>query len=173
QTTLLVNSGLGLPSAPTLPHTYTHNLPSTLPPSCLSAPSSTSSELPSYVTSSSGFAAHPSSIIAQNQAVLKQLEDSAREAEEQVKAWEEAIRERELAEKRRVAPGWLDRDEKILQPARTSHAQDNAMPHAGTLVRNLIDETSTQDETMERGRGASRVVDDLGAQMDRAFGQPG
>src|SRR4051794_3989980 len=33
---------------------------------------------------------------------------------------EDSVREAELAEKRRVAPGWLDRDEKILKPVKAA-----------------------------------------------------
>ena len=40
------------------------------------------------------------------------------EAQKTLSDWEKDIKERELAEKRRVAPGWLDRDEKILEPER-------------------------------------------------------
>ena len=35
-----------------------------------------------------------------------------------VREWDHAVRERELAEKRSVAPGWLDREEKLLEPER-------------------------------------------------------
>ncbi|KAJ9629473.1 hypothetical protein H2203_001847 [Taxawa tesnikishii (nom. ined.)] len=110
-----------LPKAPTLPHNYT-SLPSTLPPSSISASAADDGQPPAYVTSSSGFAAHPSAIIAQNRALLEQLAKSARDAEHAVTRWEAGIRERELAEKRRKAPGWLDREEKILEPERAAQA---------------------------------------------------
>ena len=43
-------------------------------------------------------------------------------AEKTIQDWEQEIKDRDLAEKRRVAPGWLDREEKILEPTKTSKA---------------------------------------------------
>ena len=37
---------------------------------------------------------------------------------ENIKAWEEEIREREVREKRRIAPGYLDTDQRLLMPTR-------------------------------------------------------
>lgn len=69
--------------------------------------------------------------------------------------WENSIRERELQEKRRRAPGWLDSDSKLLEPEK-----------AGTQeVVNILDTPAAQPEK------AKDDVDDLGAAMDRAFGQ--
>ena len=35
-----------------------------------------------------------------------------------IKAWEEQIKEREIREKRRIAPGYLDTDQRLLVPTR-------------------------------------------------------
>ena len=75
-------------------------------------------DLPAYVTSSTGFAAHPSSIINQNRALLEQISSQQRDGHERVKKWEQDIKDRELQEKRRRAPGWLDSESKLLQPAK-------------------------------------------------------
>ena len=37
---------------------------------------------------------------------------------ETIKAWEEQIREREVREKRRIAPGYLDTDQRFLMPTK-------------------------------------------------------
>ncbi|KAF2721139.1 hypothetical protein K431DRAFT_320604 [Polychaeton citri CBS 116435] len=169
QTALSVNPYLNLPSAPTLPHNYA-SLPSTLPPSIISAPPATSAasgtDLPAYVTSSSGFAAHPSTLIQQNEAMLRQLQQQKEAGRRRVAEWENNIRERELAEKRRKAPGWLDSENRLLQPEKKAEALNEA---PATVPTNLMDEV----ERGSSGRGGApgqREVDDLGAAMDRAFG---
>ncbi|GAB7364240.1 hypothetical protein MBLNU230_g4788t1 [Neophaeotheca triangularis] len=162
QTALRVNPFIDLPTAPTLPHNYA-SLPSTLPPSTLNAaPAASAPELPAYVTSSSGFAAHPSTIRAQNEALLKGIEDQKRAAAERVRSWEKGIEERELAEKRRKAPGWLDSEVKVLEPEKAKKEDED---RAGV---NLMDEP-------EAGPGGQaqeqKSVDELGEAMDRAFGR--
>jgi hypothetical protein len=37
---------------------------------------------------------------------------------DKIKVWEEQIREREVREKRRIAPGYLDTDQRLLMPTR-------------------------------------------------------
>jgi hypothetical protein len=37
---------------------------------------------------------------------------------ETVRAWEEQIRQRDVREKRRIAPGYLDTDQRLLVPTR-------------------------------------------------------
>lgn len=163
QVPLTVSPFVTLPKAPTLPHNYA-SLPSTLPPSVLNTTPSNDdpSAPPAYVTSTSGFRAHPSTIIAQNQALREQLDTAASEGHRQVREWKDAIDERELAEKRRKAPGWLDSDAKILSPASVavSVARD-AAPGASLL--------DAEDEGA-RPQGGREEGTDLGAQMDRAFG---
>ena len=161
---LTVSPFVTLPKAPTLPHNYA-SLPSTLPPSVLNTPAASNddpSAPPAYVTSSSGFRAHPSTIIAQNKALREQLDTSASEGHRRVREWKDAIDERELAEKRRKAPGWLDSDAKILSPAHVavSSARD-ATPGASLL--------DAEDEGA-RPKAGQESLGDLGAQMDRAFG---
>lgn len=83
-----------------------------------------------------------------------QREDAARE----VRTWEDGIRERELKEKRRRAPGWLDSEARILEPERGSKEEDS---QGGG---HLMDAPSEETE-QER-----KKVEDLGSAMDRAFG---
>jgi hypothetical protein len=77
-------------------------------------------EKPKYITSASGHTAHPDDIINSCKALQDHLQKTAEAAKMAVEEWERDIRERDLAEKRRVAPGWLDRTEKILEPTKAS-----------------------------------------------------
>ncbi|OQO13996.1 hypothetical protein B0A48_00871 [Cryoendolithus antarcticus] len=161
QVPLTVNPFLDLPKPPTLPHNYA-SLPSTLPPSILhSAPAPSAPEHPAYITSASGsFAAHPSTIVAQNKALLAQLSSQRSEAEKRIREWEEGIKERELAEKRRKAPGYLDSDVRVLEPEK--------VVEKGTAVKgSLMDEPEAKVDVDEK----KKVEDELGSAMDRAFGR--
>ena len=155
-----MNPYIDLPKVPTLPHNYA-SIPSTLPPSILQAPPAPSApDLPAYVTSQSGFAAHTSVIIAQNEALLEQLDREEREAIETVQNWKQSIEARELAEKRRKAPGWLDSEARLLEPKKAGASDSSA-------------EAVTSETTSQGARGQDRSnadVDTLGRAMDRAFG---
>ncbi|KAK6431311.1 hypothetical protein LTR95_012532 [Oleoguttula sp. CCFEE 5521] len=156
-----VNPFLDLPKPPTLPHTYA-SLPSTLPPSTLhSAPAPSAPDHPAYITSASGsFAAHPSTIVAQNKALLGQLSTQRSEAEKKVRKWEDWIRERELAEKRRKAPGYLDSDVRVLEP-------EKVVEKGKAAEGSLMDEPEAKVDVDEK----KKVEDELGSAMDRAFGR--
>ncbi|KAH0359062.1 hypothetical protein KCU65_g10140, partial [Aureobasidium melanogenum] len=159
QVPLTVSPFVNLPKAPTLPHNYA-SLPSTLPPSILNSDSDDPSAPPAYVTSGTGFRAHPSAIIAQNKALRDQLDTAASEARTKVRDWRAAIDERELAEKRRKAPGWLDSDAKILRPATTAPPPDTK---PGASLLDAEDDNTDALRPQESGN-------DMGSQMDRAFG---
>lgn len=118
QVPLTVSPFISIPTAVTLPYTF-RSVPTSLPPSIV-----TESEKPQYVKSASGHAAHPDDIVNSSKTLQEHISRTAADAREQIRKWEESIRERELAEKRRVAPGWLDRDEKILQPTVVNNKQD-------------------------------------------------
>ncbi|KAI5236939.1 hypothetical protein E4T43_08295 [Aureobasidium subglaciale] len=159
QVPLTVSPFVTLPKAPTLPHNYA-SLPSTLPPSILNTESDDPNAPPAYVTSGTGFRAHPSAIIAQNKALRDQLDTAASDARKQIREWHDAINERELAEKRRKAPGWLDSDAKILRPATTVPPPD---PKPGASLLDVDDNNADALRPQESGN-------DMGSQMDRAFG---
>jgi hypothetical protein len=93
---------------------------------------------------------------------LRRLEEHAETGRTKVEEWEKSISDRELAERRRKAPGWLDTEERLLQPEK-----------AGEGGKNLMDEE--QDETAKRVSGLVEVkekeVEDLGLELDRAFGR--
>ena len=162
QIPLTVSPFISLPTAPTLPYTY-RPLPSTLPPSSTADPT-TGVEREKYVISKSGHAASPEEIIASCQALQEHIQKAQEDAENTIKEWERQLKEQELAEKRRVAPGWLDRDEKILEPKRTSAA---GMPRMQRQDSNLMDQ---QEEQQRRDSEVSTGQDPGGDELDRAFG---
>ena len=61
---------------------------------------------------------------------------------ERIKAWEEQIREREVREKRRIAPGYLDTDQRLLVPTRIESPR----------VDSPATQTDGEDTTNQLGR---------------------
>ena len=116
------------------------------------------------MTSSTGFAAHPSSIVNQNRALLDQISSQQRDAHEKVKKWEQDIKDRELQEKRRRAPGWLDSESKLLQPAKKTEGRQEA----GEIY--LMDQPPAAVD-IETSREQNKTANELGDAMDRAFGR--
>lgn len=158
QIPLTVSPFISLPTATTLPYTY-KSIPSTLPPSV--ALDVTDSGKPQYVVSSGGHAAHPSDIISSCEGLEKHIEKVKTEGEIAIKEWEDSIQQRELAEKRRVAPGWLDREEKLLKPVQASQ------PASSTQPSNLLDRPSPEQSA--RGTPAIKPRSEA-EELDRAFG---
>ena len=89
------------------------------------------------------------------------LRKTAEAAEKAIKDWEQDIKDRDLAEKRRVAPGWLDRDEKILEPTK-------AASKMGSSDQNLLDRQPTNPL-----RAPAMSPNREGEELDRAFGGMG
>jgi hypothetical protein len=87
------------------------------------------------------------------QAHLQKLQDDATFT---IQEWQNSIKERELMERRRVAPGWLDVEQKMLVPERTGQAQ-SASTTSGQPTPNLMD--------VDEQKPA-----DGGEELDRAFG---
>ncbi|RYC54198.1 hypothetical protein CHU98_g12010, partial [Xylaria longipes] len=69
---------------------------------------------------------------------------------------EERIRARELAEKRRVAPGWLDSEARLLEPERKPEDANVAGQFA--------------EMSISGREGVSEMAVDQGEEIDRAFG---
>lgn len=105
--------------------------------------------------------------MTQNRALLDQIKREGETGREKVEEWEEGIRERELREKRRKAPGWLDREERILEPERKGDGDKGGA--RGT--KNLMDEDLGAEQGKEEKKVGEKDVDDLGDAMDRAFGR--
>ncbi len=161
QIPLTVSPFISLPSAPTLPYTY-KPLPSTLPPSATA--DGNGNEREKIVVSQSGHAASPEDIIASCQALQEHIQKLHEDAERTIREWEDNLREEDLAEKRRVAPGWLDREEKILQPAKL--AAGSSVDGQGQSA-NIMDH---QAEDSSRAIMQHPVPIGEGDELDRAFG---
>ncbi|KAF1928351.1 uncharacterized protein M421DRAFT_420894 [Didymella exigua CBS 183.55] len=135
QVPLTVSPFLSLPHSVPLPYSYV-TLPSTLPPSILQQNQSDPSQPPQYIQSASGQTAHPDQILRSCTALqehLAKLEDDARKT---LSVWKEKKEREELAEKRRVAPGWLDSGVHMLKPEnveaeRAVKAQQQGLMDAG------------------------------------------
>ena len=156
---------ISLPTANTLPYTYKAP-PSTLPPSSTGSTSTAASgEKPKYIVSSSGHAAHPDDIIASCQALKEHLQKMQDDAERELREWDERIRQRELAEKRRVAPGWLDRDERILEPEKKDDVHPVAAATTSGTLPNQMSGVSVS-VAQAPALGSNRE----GEELDRAFG---
>lgn len=153
QVPLTVSPFLSLPTAVTLPYTF-RSVPTSLPPSIVSE---NGQEKPKYITSSSGHSAHPDDVVNSCKALQDHLKKTSEATEQAIRDWEQDIKERDLAEKRRVAPGWLDREEKILEPTKASSK-------AGT-DQNLLD-GHPADAISAPAMSPSRE----GEELDRAFG---
>ena len=163
---LTVSPFISLPTATTLPYTY-KTLPSTLPPSSTGSTATSADDKPKYVVSSSGHAAHPDDIIDSCKALQAYIQKVQDDADRELKAWEDEIQARELAEKRRVAPGWLDSDARILEPERIDGrgAAQSAAPAAQVNLMDT-DTSSAEISCLNQMQGAANNGDEL----DRAFG---
>ncbi|KAK2756517.1 hypothetical protein FQN54_005410 [Arachnomyces sp. PD_36] len=162
QIPLTVSPFISLPTATTLPYTY-KTVPTTLPSSATIDPNAPDQKA-RYVVSSSGHAAHPDEILASCRALEEDMKRAQADAEKTIREWEESIKQRELAEKRRVAPGWLDRDEKLLQPISAGKPQS---PPANSI----LDQQPTRQEAAATSTPPMRTTSDReGEELDRAFG---
>lgn len=185
QVPLTVSPFTNLPTATTLPYTY-KPMPSTLPPSATGITSADGSAAdpsnkPRYVVSQSGHAAHPDDIIASCRALQAYIGTLQSTAERELRELDERIRARELAEKRRVAPGWLDSDARLLEPERAPGSGNGSgtpdlMMGGGDGAGGASVSEQLQGLSIGGGQQAVGQVsemaahDDEGAQMDRAFG---
>jgi hypothetical protein len=110
---------------------------------------------PQYVVSSSGHAAHPEDIMASCRALQAHIARIQDEGERELRALEDRIRERELAEKRRVAPGWLDSDARILEPERKGAPAEDLLGGGGDVDMGDVGAPAKQDT--EEGRELDRM----------------
>ncbi|KAK4040006.1 hypothetical protein C8A01DRAFT_35972 [Parachaetomium inaequale] len=200
QLPLTVSPFVNLPTATTLPYRY-KPMPSTLPPSttgiAATAPSplddqhhptadpntpdahgaaaGTTTNKPKYVISASGHAAHPDEILASCRALQDHVAQLRAQAEADLADLAERIRARELAEKRRVAPGWLDSEARLLEPER---AATPASGGGGRGQEGVVEGASDGPGEMLlqqpvrgfEGGASEMAVPDEGEELDRAFG---
>ncbi|KAJ5602776.1 hypothetical protein N7537_005732 [Penicillium hordei] len=162
QVPLTVSPFINLPTSVTLPYTY-KSVPSSLPPSVTIDPSSPDGKARYVVSPSGGHAAHPDDVLAACHSLEHHLNMARANADQAINSWKESIKQRELAEKRRLAPGWLDREEKLLQPSRASMSPDaQGDAHPSLLDSSSPDQGSSQLPSM--------VPHNDGEELDRAFG---
>ncbi|KAK2029157.1 hypothetical protein LX32DRAFT_719344 [Colletotrichum zoysiae] len=164
QVPLTVSPFISLPTATTLSYNY-KAMPSALPPSATGVPAAAagggggggnaSANKPNYVVSQSGHAAHPDDIIASCRALQEHITKMQEDAERDLRDLENRIQERELAEKRRVAPGWLDSEARILEPEKAAGGSSG-----GTV----------SPESEGARRAGEMPANDQGAELDRVFG---
>ncbi|KXJ92938.1 hypothetical protein Micbo1qcDRAFT_160808 [Microdochium bolleyi] len=190
QVPLTVSPFVSLPTATTLPYTY-RTMPSTLPvpatgitgtpASSSGGPSSSadSSSKPKYVVSQTGgHAAHPDDILASCNALKAHVAKLKDDADRELRELVARIREAELAEKRRVAPGWLDSETHLLQPensrGQAAEAEAGGAGSSGVFFGTAGPSSSAgamsgqfAEMSLAERQGASEL--DQGAELDRAF----
>ncbi|KAF4462680.1 hypothetical protein FALBO_10502 [Fusarium albosuccineum] len=141
-------------------------MPSNIPPSSLGIEAASDNPAgqprPKYVVSNSGHAAHPEDIIASCRALQAHVTKLQEEAERELREFDERIKARELAEKRRVAPGWLDSETHILEPERNTPVQQQGVAS--------LPMTQQSQPVMGNTPMGNAPADDQGAELDRAFG---
>ncbi|KAH8152571.1 uncharacterized protein LAJ45_03412 [Morchella importuna] len=142
QLPLSVSPFIHLPTAVTLPYTF-QTLPSTLPPASPSPPS--------IVSPSGAMTTTPQAVIQGCQGLVAHLQTQREKAAAEVAEWEKAIAERELNEKRRVAPGYLDTGMRMLEPLRRGGEQ----------------------QQQQGGEGQRGPEGQGGEELDRVFGRMG
>lgn len=130
---------------------------------------SSSADKPRYVVSASGHAAHPDDIIASCRALQSHVAAMQADAERELADLDRRVRDRELAEKRRVAPGWLDSSARLLEPEKKAEQPSEA--GAGTEGTGSVAGQFAEMSLADR-QGACEMAGDLdqGAELDRAFG---
>ncbi|KAF1937018.1 hypothetical protein EJ02DRAFT_357787, partial [Clathrospora elynae] len=169
QIPLTLSPFLSLPTPVPPPYSY-KALPSTLPASILSAPTSTSpssrqpgeTQQPAYVVSATGTTASPDQILTSCHALQQHLQNLEASARRTLAAWEERRRVEDLAEKRRVAPGWLDSGVHILRPDDEAAGEKNG-------EGGKEDKEGPEEGLMDLDPQAERKAKE-GEELDRVFG---
>jgi len=156
QIPLTVSPFVQLPTAVTLPYSY-QSLPLAFPHSSTApVPSADGSSGDGYITSPSGnVSKSPEDIIHSCHTLIQHLQNQKPTGEQTLQKWEQSIEERELMEKRRVAPGYLDTGLRILEPTRNS-------PNI---------ESSPSPTVSQGARPQDQGLSDAGDHLDRVFGK--
>lgn len=143
-------------------------MPSALPPSATGIPAAADGTAspadqgrpkPQYVVSASGHAAHPDDIMASCRALQAHISRIQDDGERELRELEARIRDRELAEKRRVAPGWLDSEARILEPERKGALADEKQqqPGGGDVDMGGAGAEAAAQRDTEEGRELDRM----------------
>lgn len=159
---LTVSPFLSLPHSVPLPYSYV-TLPSTLPLSILQQNNSDPSQPPQYIQSASGQTAHPDQILRSCTALqehLAKLEEDARKTLQEFKVRRE---KEELAEKRRVAPGWLDSGVHMLKP-------ENVDQGLKAQEQGLMDGPQQTQQAQQGQQSQAQQGSREAEELDRVFG---
>jgi len=143
----------------------------TAPPTQSSQQQQQQPQQPAYILSATGQTAAPDQILASCLSLQSHLQTLESNARSTLQDWEERRRKEDLAEKRRVAPGWLDGDVKILVPenvdgqkqgdgADVEMGEDRPERHS-VGIQGLMDKRESGLDSRE------------GEELDRAFGGMG
>ncbi|KAF3099768.1 hypothetical protein TWF569_011668 [Orbilia oligospora] len=154
QIPLTVSPFAGLPTSITLPYDYV-SLPASLPP-----PSSNQIVSPSGQSSIS-----PDQLIVDCGNLAAHLTNEAKTAREEIEKWVKSIEERELMEKRRVAPGWLDTGVMMLEPTKKA-----GTPVTGGAAGAPLSMPEPKVLGVPVSDGYTRQAASPGEELDRAFG---
>lgn len=117
--------------------------------------------------SASGHAASPEDIIKPCQALQEHIRKTQEAAETAIREWEQSLKDQDLAEKRRLAPGWLDRSEKILEPEKKGSSTGPSTIAQDQNSANIMD-SEIRDEEMHSM--PQKPQESAGDELDRAFG---
>jgi hypothetical protein len=156
---LTVSPFVSLPTSIPLPYSY-KTLPSTLPPSILNSSDQAAPQPPAYVVSSTGTTATPDQILSSCVALQQHLQKLEADARRVLSEWEDKRRQEDLAEKRRVAPGWLDSGVHILKPENVDE---------GGEAKNAASAAPSFPQLMDLDPQAERKIKE-GEELDRVFG---
>jgi hypothetical protein len=113
------------------------------------------------VTSATGTSAHPDQILTSCVALQEHLAKLEADAKRTLAEWEERRRKEDLAEKRRVAPGWLDSGVHIIKP----EGPGGDGVSGGPAKEDKVPEQNLMDLDPQAERKAQE-----GEELDRVFG---
>jgi len=118
------------------------------------------------VTSATGTSATPDQILTSCIALQEHLRKMEEDAKRTLKEWEERRQREDLAEKRRVAPGWLDSGVHIIKPEEDTSQNNGAGGHTGQQQQQ---QQQQQENFMDLDPQADRKAQE-GEELDRVFG---
>ncbi|RYO85583.1 hypothetical protein DL764_009143 [Monosporascus ibericus] len=150
---LTVSPFVSLPTAATFPYTY-----KSMPAPATGITGATDDEKFKYVVSPSGHAPYPDEIVASCQALQAYIARMREDMEVTLRRMEERIRERDLAEKRRVVPGWLDSDARLLEPERKSGPAPGAAAEKADVAGQDVITGQLADMSIAESAGVSEMA---------------
>lgn len=112
---------------------------------------------PAYVVSSTGTTATPDQILSSCVALQQHLDKLEADARRVLGDWEGRRRKEELAEKRRVAPGWLDSGVHILKPENVDEGRTAEAANGISSPPQLMDLDPQAESKRKEGEDLDKV----------------